>query len=79
MPLVIDNPAAEARIHAFATSRGLAPDEAIIEALSDFDDEAEETRAAVEEALAEDPAESVLLEDYIQQVKRQRATRDATA
>jgi hypothetical protein len=82
MPLVIDNPTAEAQLHAFATSRGLRPDEAIIEALSEFDDdetEADEVRAAIESALDEDPADSVLLEDYIEQVKRERAERDLKA
>lgn len=33
MSIVIDNPKAEAQLHAFATSRGLTPDEAIIEAI----------------------------------------------
>jgi hypothetical protein len=33
MPLVIENPTTEKRIHAFATSRGRTPDEAILTAI----------------------------------------------
>ena len=44
-----------------------------------LEDDADDVRAAVEEALAEDPADSILLEDYIEQVKRERRERDAKA
>ena len=38
MPLVIDNPVAEERLHAFAAARGLRPDEAIIAAIMSAED-----------------------------------------
>jgi hypothetical protein len=80
MPLVIDNPAAEAQLHAFATSRGLQPDEAIIEALSALHyDETDEIAAAVDEALAEDPADSMSLEDFAAERKRLREERNQKA
>jgi hypothetical protein len=87
MTITIENPTAEARLHAYASARGLSVDEAIIvaieeiEALSEWGDEqeAEEVRAAVAHALAEDPKDSVPLEDYIVQVKQQRMERDRNA
>ena len=39
MSLVIEDPKAEARIHAFATSRGLPPVEAILEAIDALEEE----------------------------------------
>lgn len=71
MSLVIDNPAAVEQLNAFATSRGLTVDEAIIEALSDFEDDADEVRAAVEEALAD----SMSIEDFAAERKTTRKTR----
>ena len=62
MSIVIDNPTAEARLYAFATSRGLTPDEAIIEAI---------------EAAEEEEDDYTLTPEDIESLKRGAADSDA--
>lgn len=77
LTLEIDDVLGE-RLHRLAEREGVGVDRIAIEALTDITDEEADVIAAVEEALAEDPADSMSIEEFADERKRLRAERMAT-